>query len=108
MKQVTCRKCGKTFEAQRSTAKFCSDSCRSGYHQRGNQLDEDLRTIRMALGRISTTARQQPELVTKSHADQLNRLAAWMAKEESNLFEAYMNARKAAEEDSQEADTGTR
>ncbi|WIE53434.1 hypothetical protein [Curtobacterium sp. MCBD17_003] len=26
---TTCRQCGDTFEAQRSTARFCSDACRA-------------------------------------------------------------------------------
>lgn len=28
-----CQQCGKPFEAQRSTAKFCSSSCRANYSQ---------------------------------------------------------------------------
>lgn len=70
-KTVQCHKCGKNFEAKRSTAKFCSASCRSGYHQRGSQVDIDLMTIRECLMRISTTAREKPELFRLQHDDDL-------------------------------------
>jgi len=31
--QRTCQQCDKTFEAQRSTAKFCGSTCRANKHQ---------------------------------------------------------------------------
>lgn len=72
MVNVTCLKCGKRFTAKRKSAKYCSPSCRSGYHQVGNQIDMDMRTINECLFRIAETARKHPELITSRHSDALH------------------------------------
>lgn len=39
--QKVCEYCGMPFEAKRSTARFCSDKCRSAYN-RGTQICESV------------------------------------------------------------------
>lgn len=85
---ATCLKCGKNFNAKRSTAKFCSASCRSGYHQRGNQIDLDMMTIRECLLRISTTAHEKPTLIEDKHFDEMYAIFMQVDKVQSQVGNA--------------------
>jgi len=78
MSTKICLKCGDSFTAKRSTKKFCSDSCRVGYHQRGNRIDEALRNIAMWMGSISTAVHTYPDAVTEGHKKGLQGLRNFM------------------------------
>lgn len=42
MTQTNCLECGKSFEAQRSTAKFCSPKCRVKYNIKSAEIEEEV------------------------------------------------------------------
>lgn len=39
MEKRICNSCGKVYTAQRTTSKYCSDTCRSRAHRRRHRLD---------------------------------------------------------------------
>jgi hypothetical protein len=61
MYHTDCVECGKTFEARRKTAKYCSPKCRQRFNRRqpqglgvGVHLGRELSVVRGALDRLST------------------------------------------------------
>lgn len=47
-----CKQCGKSYEAQRSSRKFCSDACRLKHnraHKSGVHIDVEIQKIRASL-----------------------------------------------------------
>jgi len=62
----TCASCGRQFEAQRSTARYCGSTCRSRAHRapvvsvgQANPLREAVRQELEAAGRLETVLGQQ-------------------------------------------------
>lgn len=54
MATVKCLRCNKNFQAQRSSAKYCSDSCRVMYKQSGTKMEhEKLKAIKAIQNIIS-------------------------------------------------------
>ena len=46
MQEIKCLACNKKFKAKRSTATFCSESCRSNYHQKKQRRERQLTQLR--------------------------------------------------------------
>lgn len=64
---IKCLKCHKEFEPKRETAKFCSNSCRVGYHRKHGKSDKvkpyQMQAIYNAvLGLIEVTKQQSVSL----------------------------------------------
>ena len=60
--ETKCAYCGDTFEAIRSSAKYCSDTCRVKYNNLPNLLERDFDGIVDRLNQIADTLASYPEL----------------------------------------------
>lgn len=69
--KIQCLKCGKLFTPKTQRARFCSDSCRVGFHQRGNMIDEQIRAIENAVTFITDTAAASPALILPEHGERM-------------------------------------
>ena len=83
-KKRSCAYCGRSYEAQRSTSKFCSPSCRVGFHQRGRKIDWVMNDIIQQLNYVSTTLQENPNQVT---ADMIGKVL--------QIYDAYVRADEA-------------
>lgn len=88
-KKVTCQKCGTEFLAKRSTAKFCSDSCRVGYHQSGDSIMMDLEKIEECLNRIIRTATDNPGLIKFGHTSLMANARMKLGSAEKRVLDAF-------------------
>lgn len=57
----TCLYCGDTYEAVRSTRKFCSNACKSDYHKLNKMIENDGDSGIEMLRRLTGKARKFPD-----------------------------------------------
>lgn len=57
----TCLYCGSAFDAIRSTRKYCSDNCKSKYHQLDKEIETDASNAMEMLFRLSAKALKYPD-----------------------------------------------
>ena len=73
MLNVTCANCGKIFEAERSSAKFCLPACRTAYNRKKIGTKSEIEDADKELGRrfreLFETKGSEPEKVL-AHIDQ--------------------------------------
>jgi hypothetical protein len=55
-----CYTCGSQFEAQRSTAKYCSNACKTAWHRDGSELHISLNAAEYSLRRAIELMKRNP------------------------------------------------
>jgi len=59
--QKICLYCGDPYEAVRSTRKFCSNSCKSKYHDLNREIQSDFSSANDMIVRLSAKAKKFPD-----------------------------------------------
>lgn len=60
-REKECKHCGKTFQYKRSTAKFCSDSCRVRWHELKDEFERDTKQIQSIIRRMNERDKEHPD-----------------------------------------------